>query len=378
MRRVALISLVALTAACAPSRKEPAPVVYQGTAPSGAASAAQTPAANPAQANGVEDARGIVRYDGYETIRARRGDTVASMAARAGMGAAELAAYNGLSTQYQPEAGDELVLPARADRYTGATQVAAAPQPAPQQPSGGAIPPTYQPSVAAPDEEAQAAPAPAAQPALEPARTNDGGWSAELARAAIEASPQEEAQPAPAAEPAPQPAPVEASPVPVEPTPAPAQPAPIEATPVEAAPPAEPEEPARIVAFNTGGGQPGFFQRPTAAPIARQFSRAPGPDRNDGVDFATNAGDPVVAADDGTVALVSKSLGGLGTILLVRHENQFLTVYGRLGSVNVRKGDPVQRGQVIATVANLESPRNPHLHFEVRKGAESVDPMQYF
>ena len=95
-------------------------------------------------------------------------------------------------------------------------------------------------------------------------------------------------------------------------------------------------------------------------------------------DFATNAGDPVVAADKGTVALVSKSLGGLGTILLIRHENQFLTVYGRLGGVTVRKGDPVERGQVIATVADLTAPRQPHLHFEVRKGAESVDPMQYF
>lgn len=368
MRRVATISLIALTAACAPSRMEPAPVVYQGTAPSGASSSAVTPAANPAQPDGVEDARGVVRYEGYETIRARRGDSVASMAARAGMSAAELAAYNGLSTQYQPEAGDELVLPARADRYTGAVRVAAAPQPAPQQPSGGAIPSTYQPSVAAPGEPSAPQPAPTSQPALEPARTNDTGWSAELARAAIESPTQEEAQTAPVSEPAPQPAQVETAPEPAEIPPA----------IVEAAPVAEPEEPIRVVAFNSGGGQAGFFQRPTAAPIARQFSRAPGPDRNDGVDFATNAGDPVVAADDGTVALVSKSLGGLGTILLVRHENQFLTVYGRLGSVNVRKGDPVQRGQVIATVANLESPRNPHLHFEVRKGAESVDPMQYF
>lgn len=374
MRSLHVIPLIALVAACAPSEREPAPVVYRGTAPGGAQSqASPSPvpapagtAAAPSYDDGQADANGIIRYDGYETIRARRGDTVEAMAARAGVPAAELAAYNGLSTQYSPEAGDELVLPARSDRYDSRV-VAAAPRPSATgvqsaPPPANNIPSTYQPSVSGPETTGQTTTRPAA---------SGSGWSAELARAAID-QPETETAPAPApvetpaAAPAPAPAP--------QSTPAP-RPAPE---------PVVTEEPApAVVALNTnaapsGAQSGGQFLPPTTAPIARPFSRAPGPDRNDGVDYATVAGDPVVAAANGAVALISKSLGGLGTIVLIRHDNQFLTVYGRLADVTVAKGDQVQRGQVIATVADLRPPKNPHLHFEVRKGAESVDPTQYF
>ncbi|MFV0476081.1 MAG: murein hydrolase activator EnvC family protein, partial [Pikeienuella sp.] len=117
--------------------------------------------------------------------------------------------------------------------------------------------------------------------------------------------------------------------------------------------------------------------RPTDAAISRPFSRTPGPDRNDGVDFATAAGDPVRAAGSGTVALISQSLGGLGTIVLIRHDNDYLTVYGRLADVTVSKGDRVQSGQVIARVADLAPPQGPSLHYEIRRGAESIDPTPY-
>lgn len=117
--------------------------------------------------------------------------------------------------------------------------------------------------------------------------------------------------------------------------------------------------------------------RPVNAPISRPFSKRAGPDRNDGVDFDSPAGTPVMAADGGTVVLVSRSLGGLGTIVLVRHENEFLTVYGRIDDVVVTKGDRVERGQVIAKVADLKPPRKAALHFEIRRGPESVDPEQF-
>ncbi|MEL7464578.1 MAG: peptidoglycan DD-metalloendopeptidase family protein [Pseudomonadota bacterium] len=367
------IPVLALAAACAPSQREPAPVVYQGTVPSGSAQPAPAPAPAPLASEGTADARGVVLYDGYETIRARRGDTVDGMASRVGLTGAELAAYNGLSTQYRPEAGDELVLPARADRYQGTAVASASPQPAPQPSS---IPSTYEPSVAAPGGAQSSSASPGAQTQGE---EQGAGWSASLARAAIDASDQPagtQAAAAPAAPsaPSPAPAPVEQAPAAAAPAPAP-QPAP---EPEVAEPEiAEPQE--TVVALNAPSADAGGrFLRPTDAPVARPYSQAPGPDRNDGVDFATTAGAPVLAAGDGTVALISKSLGGLGTIVLVRHDNQFLTVYGRLGEVNVTKGDRVARGQVIATVANLSPPKNPHLHFEVRKGAEAVDPSQYY
>ncbi len=80
------------------------------------------------------------------------------------------------------------------------------------------------------------------------------------------------------------------------------------------------------------------------------------------------------AADDGTVALVSDSLGGLGTIVLIRHSNDLMTVYGRVTDVSVAKGDSVRQGQSIGKVAPADS---PIMHFEVRVGTESVNPAQY-
>ena len=81
------------------------------------------------------------------------------------------------------------------------------------------------------------------------------------------------------------------------------------------------------------------------------------------------------AAEDGTVALVSTSLGDWGTIVLVRHDSEIMTVYGRLGEVAVSKGQQIARGQAIGTVADGDPPM---LHFEVRRGAFSENPETYF
>ncbi len=110
--------------------------------------------------------------------------------------------------------------------------------------------------------------------------------------------------------------------------------------------------------------------------MAIPFNTGAGPDRNDGVDFAAPAGAPVVAAADGEVALVSQSLGGLGTIVLVRHPDDLLTDYGRIDGVSVAKGDPISRGQQIGVVSDAAA-GEPRMHFEVRRGAESLDPMQF-
>lgn len=396
--RIAFAGLIcAVVAACGGGdRREPAPVVYRN-APSGSGQLAPAPAPSPeiqsaaapvtAPApvpSGQADGRGVVYYDGYETIRARRGDGVADMAARVGMTGAELAAYNGLSTQYAPQEGDELVLPARADRYQG-TITAPAPQPVavastPQ--SASSFPSVYAPSVSAPEDQTASAPPQPVQPAPA-AETGSTGWSADLARAAITGGDATAQAPAPApqqgaarasipAEPLPPAEPRLVSPA-ADPAPAPVERAPQPQAPEIASVTPEPAAPAPASVSSSAR-----FIKPTTAPIALPFSRAAGPGRNDGVDFATRAGDPVAAADNGTVALISKSLGGLGTIVLVRHEDEFLTVYGRVDNVTVRKGDRVSRGQVIAQVADLTAPRNPYLHFEVRRGAESVDPQQYF
>ncbi len=400
MTRVLILAAGALfAAACSDGRDQPpAPVVFQGSEPNQQAAARPKPSGAPAQAPapaspsseaaqstsspqpvaaapsaGVTDARGVTFYDGYQTVTARQGDTVDSMARRVGLQGAELAAYNGLSTLYTPLPGDELVLPARADGYRGATRVAAAPAPQTQAaptsaPSSGS---GWSPALVTAAIEGSNEPAGAAQPEPQPTVS-----SAEQT-AALDAAAGNDPQPEPTLAPtvaAPTPQPQPQQPEPVLTT---SPPQPVGTAQPQLAPEATQQAALAPASEPTASARPGTFLRPVNAPISRPFSKRAGPDRNDGVDFDSPAGTPVMAADSGTVVLVSRSLGGLGTIVLVRHENEFLTVYGRIDDVVVSKGDRVERGQIIAKVADLKAPRKAALHFEIRRGPESVDPEQF-
>lgn len=154
---------------------------------------------------------------------------------------------------------------------------------------------------------------------------------------------------------------------PATPPPSAAQPLPENI--VAAAEPASPE----LGQYRTPPG--GRLSRPVEGPITRDYNPSgTGGERNDGVGFSVPAGTPVRAAGSGEVALVSESLGGLGTIVLIRHADDLITVYGRVDDVSVSRGQQVQAGQTIGSVAEGE---NPGLHFEVRRGTESVDPTTY-
>jgi murein DD-endopeptidase MepM/ murein hydrolase activator NlpD len=135
---------------------------------------------------------------------------------------------------------------------------------------------------------------------------------------------------------------------------------------------AEPPAPQPATSRSTGNLK---LIRPVDGPVVTHFNQGTGRGRNDGIDFASPSGSPVVAAAEGEVALVSQSLGGLGTIVLVRHYDDYLTVYGRIERVTVGKGDILSRGQQIGVVSPSAQPR---MHFEVRQGAESLDPEKFF
>jgi len=116
------------------------------------------------------------------------------------------------------------------------------------------------------------------------------------------------------------------------------------------------------------------FQRPVSGKVVRGYSIAPGQTKSEGLDFETATDAPVVAAESGEVALISRSLGGLGTIVLIRHRDDIMTVYGRVDNVTVGKGQSVTRGQKIGTVA----PADPSIfHFEIRRGTQSIDPAPF-
>lgn len=100
-----------------------------------------------------------------------------------------------------------------------------------------------------------------------------------------------------------------------------------------------------------------------------------------GIDISNELGTPVKAAIDGTVVDVKKDDPKLGVVVVIDHGADIKTVYGNLASEKlVEKGMNVQKGQVIGSVgktAPFEIEDPPHLHFEVRRGEDSIDPSQF-
>ena len=103
----------------------------------------------------------------------------------------------------------------------------------------------------------------------------------------------------------------------------------------------------------------------------RRWGRA-----HDGIDIGAPQGTPVRAADDGEV-LYSSRHGSYGNLVLVRHSDDLVTVYAHHKINLVRKGQQVSRGQLIAKVGQSGRATGPHLHFEVRRGAQPDNPLRY-
>ena len=99
--------------------------------------------------------------------------------------------------------------------------------------------------------------------------------------------------------------------------------------------------------------------------------------RNDGLDILMPEGSAVKAAENGVVIYASNGLKGYGNTVLVRHDGDIVTVYAHAKSLNVKRGDKVQRGQVIAQSGMTGSAKRPKLHFEVRKNATPQNPITF-
>jgi len=95
-----------------------------------------------------------------------------------------------------------------------------------------------------------------------------------------------------------------------------------------------------------------------------------------GLDFSAPLGTEVRATADGTVILVQQQRG-LGKVIKIDHGHDVVTVYGHLDGFEVKKGDQVKRGQVIARSGNTGRSTAPHLHYEVRLAGRSVNPLPY-
>jgi len=95
-----------------------------------------------------------------------------------------------------------------------------------------------------------------------------------------------------------------------------------------------------------------------------------------GLVIGGKAGDPVYAAADGRVVYAGSGLRGYGNLIILKHNNTYLTAYAHNQALLVKEDQSVQKGQKIAEMGNSDADR-VKLHFEIRRQGKPVDPSRY-
>ena len=330
------------------------------------------------------DANGLITYSGYQAVQASGGESVGDIAARLGLNGEELARFNALKVTDRPRMGEVLVLPTAitAAPTAGGLDVSAIASSALDRVQTTTLAP-------AGTQSTTLAPATSLAPsAAEPARhkVQRGETAFGIARQ-YNVSTKSLAQwnglgpdlsvregqfliiplagAAPPVQDIAEPGSGSLTPVP----PSASAPLPDEPTIPAAEAKAKADAPAADLSSNVSAASAATFAMPVSGKIIRGYAKG----KNDGIDIAAPAGTPVKAAGDGTIAAITKSTAGT-PIVLIRHAGGMLTVYGGVDGLTVAKGDAVKRGQAIANVGAGDP---SFLHFEVRKGVESADPMGY-
>jgi lipoprotein NlpD len=153
----------------------------------------------------------------------------------------------------------------------------------------------------------------------------------------------------------------------------------------------EQQKPADVAAATTAKPE----VKPEATPAAKPTEAAPGADEvawiwpnggkivgtfnegaSKGVDIAGKAGDPVLAAGPGKVVYSGTGLRGYGKLVIVKHNNTYLSAYAHNQTVLVKEGQSVSKGQKIAEMGSTDADQ-VKLHFEVRRQGKPVDPLKY-
>ncbi len=97
-----------------------------------------------------------------------------------------------------------------------------------------------------------------------------------------------------------------------------------------------------------------------------------------GIDFTASTGTDIYATGNGVIEAVIKAYRGYGNHVIVDHGYGFKSLYAHMHDFNVRPGQAVNRGDVIGTVGSSGTSTGPHLHYEILKGGEKVNPINYF
>ncbi|AUH32554.1 LysM peptidoglycan-binding domain-containing M23 family metallopeptidase [Paracoccus tegillarcae] len=339
-------------------------------------------AAQAAQPRPKPDSRGLISYPDYQVAIANQGDTVSTIAARLGLSPRELAQHNAIDANAVLTPGAVVALPRRVAPgapAAGATVSSTGQVSDPFAGQGARQPTTPSTSGAAATQTTTDG----AQPRQHQVAAGETAWSiarkydvtvADLAswnglpsdmtirvgqRLLIPVAGQ---SPSPAQE-------TVTTPGSGSPTPRPpsaAQPLPAEKTEPAATPVETPDSP-DLGASRTQASGSGRFQMPVAGAIIRTYQKG----RNDGIDISAPQGTSVKAAGSGTVAAITRDTDGV-PIVVIRHSGDLMTVYAGLDNLQVAKDATVSAGQSLGTSA-----ASGILHFEIRRGFESVDPEEY-
>ena len=110
---------------------------------------------------------------------------------------------------------------------------------------------------------------------------------------------------------------------------------------------------------------------PAKGKVVGEFSET-----NKGIDIAGKVGEPILAASDGKVVYAGNSLRGYGNLVIVKHDNTYLTAYAHNSKLLVKEGDTVRKGQRIAEMGDTDA-TSAKLHFELRVNGKPVNPTPY-
>ena len=133
-----------------------------------------------------------------------------------------------------------------------------------------------------------------------------------------------------------------------------------------------PPGPLASAAPPTAATEAARFAWPATGRVLEGFSEP----RNMGISIEGQPGDPVVAVAEGRVIFSGVGPRGYGNLIIVKHENELLSVYAHNRALMVREGDQVARGQKIAEIGDSDADR-PKLRFEIRREGRPVDPARY-
>ena len=97
-----------------------------------------------------------------------------------------------------------------------------------------------------------------------------------------------------------------------------------------------------------------------------------------GMDFSAEIGTPVYATGDGTVIRADSRSSGYGKHIRIDHGYGYVTLYAHLNEYNVRRGQKVERGEIIGYVGNTGRSRGPHLHYEVHLNNDKINPVNFY